>query len=125
MKYHQHPFASIRCIAAFCIVAALLLGSCSNEPEVVGSNNDNNRPGAPVIIRTTINDFTRTDGGEQTRATEDGSQTTFRDGDAIGLFAITGIGTSGATIVGGISNLQMTYKRKTSDHNPPADAKGS
>lgn len=110
MKYHQHPFASIRRIAAFCAVAALLLGSCSNEPEVVGSHNDNNRPGAPLLIRTTINDFTRTDGGEQTRATDAGNITKFRDGDAIGLFAITDIGTSSATIVGGINNLQMTYK---------------
>lgn len=112
MKYHQHPFASIRRIAAFCVVAALLLGSCSNEPEVVGShnNNNNNRPGAPLIIRTTITDFTRIDGGEQTRATEAGNVTTFSDNDAIGLFAITGIGTSGATIVDGINNLEMTYK---------------
>lgn len=125
MKYQQHPFATIRRIAPLWVIAALLLGSCSKDAELMEGHN-NPRPSAPLIIRSTIAAFTRTDSGTQTRTPlEDGTPIRFQAGDAIGLFAVTGIGTSAAAIADGINNTRLTYTPSSAGHTPPAGALGS
>lgn len=125
MKYQQHPFATIRRIAPLWVIAALLLGSCSKDADPMGGNNSS-RPSAPLIIRSTIAAFTRTDSGTQTRTPlEDGSPIRFQADDAIGLFAVTGIGTSAAAIADGINNTRLTYTPSATGNTPPAGALGS
>lgn len=125
MKYQQHPFATIHRIAPLWVIAALLLGSCSKDADPMGGHNSP-RPSAPLIIRSTIAAFTPLNDGAQTRIpVEDGTTTRFQAGDAIGLFAVTGIGTSAAAIADGINNTRLTYTPSSTDHTPPASVLGS
>lgn len=125
MKYQQHPFATIRRIAPLWVVAALLLGSCIKDAEPMSDHN-NPRPSAPLIIRSTITAFTPLNDGAQTRIpVEDGTTTRFQAGDAIGLFAVTGIGTSAAAIADGINNIRLTYTPSAVGNTPPAGPLGS
>lgn len=125
MKYQQHPFATIRRIAPLWVLAALLLGSCSKDADLMDGHN-NPRPSAPLIIRSTIAAFTPLNDGAQTRIpVEDGTTTRFQADDAIGLFAVTGIGTSAAAIADGINNTRLTYTPSAAGNTPPAGALGS
>lgn len=84
MKYQQHPFATIRRIAPLWVLAALLLGSCSKDADLMDGHN-NPRPSAPLIIRSTIAAFTPLNDGAQTRIpVEDGTTTRFQADDAMG-----------------------------------------
>lgn len=124
MKYFNHPSIPFRRLAPLWVLATLLLCSCSKDADPMDDHN-NPRPHAPLIIRSTIAAFTRTDSGTQTRTpVEDGTTTRFQSGDKIGLFAVTGIGTSSAAIADGINNTCLTYSPATAGTTPPAGALG-
>ncbi|WP_455640734.1 fimbrillin family protein [Parabacteroides sp.] len=82
----------------------LFLGGCSNESEI-DNRVDNRR--TPLTIRAVASHFENLPASEElsTRTpNEDGLNTSFQTGDAIGLFAI-----KDNAIVDGINNTRLTY----------------
>lgn len=65
----------------------------------------------PLALEITASGFTgQPDASPDTRASEqDNYDTWFEETDAIGLFAVRGIGTPAAAIVDGINNSKLTY----------------
>lgn len=86
------------------------------------------RQSPPLALEITASGFTgQPDASPDTRASEqDNYDTWFEETDAIGLFAVRGIGTPVAAIVDGINNSKLTYApADDASHKPtwqPADA---
>ena len=105
---------------SLCIIL-FIAGGCSNENELI--NSDNNEDGKTVLltIRATASRFEGLPETEKSDApltrtpTEDGNSTQFNTGDVIGIFAIK----EGA-IVDNISNSKLTYDATTKNWNPDA-----
>lgn len=97
----------------------LFPGGCSNESEI-DNRVDNRR--TPLTIQAVVSHFENLPAGEElsTRTpNEDGLNTSFQTGDAIGLFAI-----KDNAIVDGINNTRLTYSEASGSIGTwtPADA---
>lgn len=118
-----------------CLCTALFVcGGCSSEYEIEdGGIKETGSHPASLRIHATASNFENLPvansknlpaTGYRTPSTrtpvEDGLNTKFQTGDAIGIFAVKDIGTSGGVIVDAINNTQMTYNEATKSWNPPA-----
>lgn len=119
MRYPKHLFirffcrctASAACLALFCVGFAAL-GGCTDETDGVGGPSPAGGR-IPLSLEITADGFTaQPDASPHTRALErDNYDTWFEPGEAIGLFAVRGIGTPDAAIVDGISNTKLIFYR--------------
>lgn len=133
MRYTQYLFTRFfcRCAASACLAAVYAifaaLSSCTNE--ACGGEDVPVAGGCiPLSLEITASGFTglQPDASPHTRTSENDYTTSFDASDAIGLFAVKGIGTPGAAMVDGISNSKLTYAPAVDvAHKPtwqPADA---
>lgn len=120
-----------RCIAPVFLAAIYAvfaaLSSCTNE--TCGGEDAPATDGRiSLSLEITASGFTgfHPDASPDTRASESDYTTTFDTSDAIGFFAVKGIGTPDAAIVDGINNSKLTYiPAIDASHKPswqPADA---
>lgn len=108
---NRHSFIGDFVCAALFISGSCALGGCTEmtETQDIGGAGGT----APLTIRVTAGGFAAA--GEDNSApdtrtpTEDGFTTKFNNGDAIGIFAIRGIGTAGGTLIDGTNNLKLVY----------------
>lgn len=107
------------------VLCTLLLvcgGGCSSEDEI---DNGGGTAGnlVPLTIRATASSFESLPDAQHpaTRTpVEDGLETQFQTGDAIGIFAIKNIGTSSGALVDGLDNSKLTYDATTETWKPEA-----
>lgn len=99
-------YASFLCTALI-LCACCTLGSCTTDSAPLAGEDSQARQ--PLTIRVSASSFTslRPEGAPSTRIIEDGYETVFTDGDAIGVFAITNLGTSSAAYADNINNLKL------------------
>lgn len=82
MNKMKRSFMQIKIIA----VVILLLSACSQEDEYV-TKGENETPSQRIEITVSTRDFV-TDGTPDTRATDNGKETTFEDGDRVGIIIL-------------------------------------
>ena len=133
MRYIKHLFVRsfYQCAAparlALLCAGFAALGGCTNETDSVGGSSTADGH-IPLALEIMASGFTgQPDASPDTRASEqDNYDTWFEETDAIGLFAVRGIGTPVAAIVDGINNSKLTYApADDASHKPtwqPADA---
>ena len=133
MRYIKHLFVRsfYQCAAparlALLCAGFAALGGCTNETDSAGGSSTADSH-IPLALEITASGFTgQPDASPDTRASEqDNYDTWFEETDAIGLFAVRGIGTPAAAIVDGINNSKLTYAPAAdASHKPtwqPADA---
>lgn len=133
MRYIKHLFVRsfYRCAAparlALLCAGFAALGGCTDETDSAGGSSTADSH-IPLALEITASGFTgQPDASPDTRASEqDNYDTWFEETDAIGLFAVRGIGTPAAAIVDGINNSKLTYAPAAdASHKPtwqPADA---
>lgn len=95
---------------ALILCACSTLGSCSTDSDPLPGEASPSRQ--PLTIRVSASSFTSLlpEGAPSTRIpTEDGYETVFADGDAIGLFALRNFETPDVTPVDDIYNLKLVY----------------
>ena len=133
MRYIKHLFVRsfYQCAAparlALLCAGFAALGGCTNETDSAGGSSTADGH-IPLALEIMASGFTgQPDASPDTRASEqDNYDTWFEETDAIGLFAVRGIGTPAAAIVDGINNSKLTYAPAAdASHKPtwqPADA---
>lgn len=115
MKYTKHLFTRFfhRCAVpvgiAFLCTGFAVLGGCADETGEAGSLPPSGGR-IPLAIEITADGFTvQSDNSPHTRVVEVDYDTNFTGGEALGLFAVKGIGTADATIMDGIDNAKMIF----------------
>lgn len=116
MRYIKHLFVRsfYQCAAparlALLCAGFAALGGCTNETDSAGGSSTADGH-IPLALEIMASGFTgQPDASPDTRASEqDNYDTWFEETDAIGLFAVRGIGTPAAAIVDGINNSKLTY----------------
>lgn len=115
MRYTKHLFsryirrcADTACFALLCTTLAAL-GGCTGETDDAGGSSPATGR-IPLSLEITASGFSGQPGADpRTRSVETNYGTVFNMTDAIGLFAVKGIGTPDAAIVDGVSNSKFTY----------------
>lgn len=95
------------------------IGACTPENDI-GNSNGTNHNRVPLTVKATASNFNNlpTSGNPSTRTPlENGAETLFNAGDAIGIFAV-----KNNAIADAVNNLKLTYKKtglNTGEWNPP------
>lgn len=111
----KHTFISL---GFYCIL--FVCSGCTREIEI-NDEGETEQARIPLVVQTTTCDFNNVsaNGKPSTRIPmENGLETLFNTGDAIGIFAI-----KNGAIANAISNVKLTYKKTgiaMGDWNPPA-----
>ena len=111
----KHTFISL---GFYCIL--FVCSGCTREIEI-NDEGETEQARIPLVVQTTTCDFNNVsaNGKPSTRIPmENGFETLFNTGDAIGIFAI-----KNGAIANAISNVKLTYKKTgiaMGDWNPPA-----
>lgn len=106
MKHPKYSFASLIC-RTFFITFFLFVSSCADEIDMKSAGENDAEIDEfciPLVVRSFDNPVTRI-------PTEEGFTTKFNTGDAIGIFAVKGIGTASGAIADGISNVKLRYSK--------------
>lgn len=95
------------------------VGACTPENDT-GNSQGTNRNRVPLIVKATASNFNNlpTSGNPSTRTPlENGAETLFNTGDAIGIFAV-----KNNAIADAVNNIKLTYEKtglNTGEWNPP------
>lgn len=94
MSLSKYPSLSRCCKHSLgTFLSLLLLSACSPDNDALPGDDDGNTPSAALRIEVSASDFTHAGGDTNTRATDNGTATTFENGDRIGIIVLDNNGT--------------------------------